>query len=470
MKTYNRILLAGSALMLFAIASCKNSPTSVNVSAPQRQVGQSITSDTLSGAIKGTLLTGKTYYFKNDIQVNAGDTLLLQNNVHLIALPPADPTQAATPGPQISVFGTFISLGAKGAENWITVPDDRKTYLGLDSGLWGGIQFDANSGDCIIKWTHIEYVGGPSGPNTAIVPNHDHRFAIWYHNVNGHVILEDSWIHGSVDDPVRVSGGHISMFRNTWEHCGSDGGDGPNIKSGVTGDIAYNLFIGNCTNGAKLSNLGGASVQTDVNIYNNTFVNCGFRTVEAGRAGSTNIEQGARGTEYNNLIVNCKTGFRLVGNPVADTAHTYYDYQYYYGQSDSIVLGFYPNYLGGIAVPKPHDVAGPTGANDPMFVNYNVNLIDFNSFHPFEPQPDNVEPPYMNLVAADASHVWNFRLKPGSPCIGKGTTTVPADAQAGGVQIPMPNNVPIGGDFGADQQGLGADMGCYQSDGSGNQH
>ena len=468
MKNYNRILLAGSTLMLFAIASCKNSPTSVNVSAPQRQVGQSITSDTLSGAVKGTLLTGKTYYFTNDVVVNAGDTLLLQNNVHLIALPPADPTNAATPSPQISVYGTFISLGSKDAPNWISVPDNRKSYAAMDTGLWGGIQCGPTAGDCIVKWTHIEYCGGPAGAASAFVTQGDHRFAIWYQNVQGHLILEDSWIHGSVDDPVRVSGGHISIYRNTFEHCGSDGGDGPNIKSGTVGDIAYNVFIGSATNGAKLSNKGGAPVQTDVNIYNNTFVNCGYRMTESGRAGSTNIEEGARGVEYNNLIVNCRTGFRLVGNPIADTAHTYYDYQYYYAQNDSIHSQFYP--IDGIQVPKPHDVAPAVGQGDPKFVNYNVNLIDFNSFNPYWPQADNAQPQYMDLVDADASHQWNFRLQSGSPCIGKGTTTVPADAAAGGVQIPMPNNVTVGGDFGADQQGLGGDLGAYESNGSGNQH
>ncbi|MEI8133440.1 MAG: hypothetical protein WCH46_00010 [bacterium] len=464
MKTLNRLVLfcmVGTAAML---ASCKDSGTTVNVSHPQKQVGAGITTDTLPATpVKGTLLAGHTYYFTKDIIVNAGDTLLMQSGVKLICLRPAN---LATPGPQLSITGTFISLGTKDAPNWITVPDAQKTYDHFvnGEGLWGGIQCAANSGDLIMKWTHVEYCGGPGEVGEPIAGSQGHRYIIWFQTPASHVILEDSWFRGAVDDPIRISGGKISVMRNTWEWGGTQGGDGLNIKSGTVGDIAYNTFIGCATNGPKLSNKGGATVQTNVNIYNNTMINCGWRRQETGRAGSTNIEEGARGTEYNNLIVNCRTGFRLVSAPAADSNHVFYDYQYYYAQDDSIRLKFYiPG--DGIQKAKPHDIAGATKANDPQFVGYDVNQFDFNSAPLQYVTPIGNQPHGMNEQGSS-----NFNLKPTSPAAGKGVTTVPADAAADGVTIPMTGIVPEGGDLGATRVGLGKDIGAYQLDGTGNVH
>ncbi|MFX5760806.1 hypothetical protein ABTE44_18935, partial [Acinetobacter baumannii] len=80
------------------------------------------------------------------------------------------------------------------------------------------------------------------------------------------------------------------------------------------------------TNGPKMSNINvlPGYPATNVNSYNNTIVNCGYRRAAAGRGGSINFEQGAGGLAYNNLIVNCKFGLRVVQNPIADTANLRY--------------------------------------------------------------------------------------------------------------------------------------------------
>src|SRR5689334_7865232 len=80
---------------------------SVNISQAQIFAGQTITTDTLSGTIKGTMISGKTYYFKSDIVINQGDTVLMQEGSKLIAL--GDGKSTAT-SPQITCNGTFISL------------------------------------------------------------------------------------------------------------------------------------------------------------------------------------------------------------------------------------------------------------------------------------------------------------------------------------------------------------------------
>ena len=110
------------------------------------------------------------------------------------------------------------------------------------------------------------------------------------------------------------------------------------MKSGTQGDIAStNLFIGIATNGSKLANTGGENPECNVNIYNNTYITDGWRCTKTGRAGSIDIESAARGVVYNNLIVNCRTGYRMLGgSTVGDTANTFADYQFYYGSTDSI--------------------------------------------------------------------------------------------------------------------------------------
>ena len=54
---------------------------------------------------------------------------------------------------------------------------------------------------------------------------------------------------------------------------------------------------------------------SNVRMYNNTIVNSGYRRSAAVRGGSINFEEGAGGMAYNNLIVNCKFGLRVVNNP-----------------------------------------------------------------------------------------------------------------------------------------------------------
>src|SRR5882757_83522 len=130
-----------------------------HISPSKISAGQAITTDTLTGTVKGTLITGKTYYFSHNIIINQGDTLLMQEGSKLIAI--GDGKSTAT-SPQITCDGTFISLGTAANNNFITVPDDQRTTANIGKGFWGGIQCGANSGDVILKWTHLEFAGGPA--------------------------------------------------------------------------------------------------------------------------------------------------------------------------------------------------------------------------------------------------------------------------------------------------------------------
>src|SRR6185369_5602697 len=87
-----------STVVATIVCAC-HKEESVTVSEAVINAGQAITGDTLSGSIKGTLVSGKTYYFRNDLTINAGDTVLMQAGSKLIAM--GDGKSTAT-SPQIT--------------------------------------------------------------------------------------------------------------------------------------------------------------------------------------------------------------------------------------------------------------------------------------------------------------------------------------------------------------------------------
>jgi len=419
----------------------------------------------LKGTIKGTMLAGKTYTIGGDVIINEGDTLKIQEGV----------TVNITGKYGIGVKGSLICIGTKDHPNRFTFPGITKTdTYGADPtkdsafvGKWIGIMGGTNCPMMIIKWTHIEFGGAAIPSSSPIRQIFANPYPIFFQNPGGLFVLEDSWIYGSVDDPFRILGGKIAVYRNTFEKSGYTGGEAMNAKAGTIGNFAYNLCIGMATNGPKLSNSGAAVgvPGSNVRMYNNTIINCGYRRAAAGRGGSINFEEGAGGMAYNNIIVNCKFGLRVVQNPIADTANLRYGYNWTYADSPSVANNIYPSMAVSVCITQamPTDIPNPStflpagwkpgdtytapssvlGINNPQFINGPI------------PMPG-------GLKLADISTVgsYNFRLRTGSPCIGKGYTAfaprndVPVDPIRGATELTPP----------------GRDMGAYQFDGTGNQH
>jgi len=460
--------------VIILISSCKKVKDTKDLSKAIVQVASPISDATcLSGAIKGTMLAGKTYTVCGDIFVNAGDTLTIQEGVHLnFGLNTASGTNAPC---GLGVQGSFFALGTKDDPIWITYPGVTKTdQLGANpntdpalQGKWTGIIGGANAKYMVLKWTHVELGGAAISAAMKTFTGGSSPYPLYFANPAGIFVLEDSWVYGSVDDPWRINGGKISVMRNTFEKCGFTGGEAMNAKAGTIGDFAYNLIVGMATNGPKLSNINVSpgNPGSNVRMYNNTIINCGYRRAAAGRGGSINFEEGAAGMAYNNLIVNCKFGLRIVQNPIADTANIRYGYNWYYADSSSVASQFIPSLSVSTAISQPQatDVPKPEtylpagwkvgdvysapnsvlGINNPQFINGPV------------PMP-------VGLKLADIAVVgsFNFALKPTSPCIGAGFTgfspraDVPVNLKYGATEITPP----------------GKDIGCYQSTGIGNQH
>jgi hypothetical protein len=470
-------LYLGAAGLLSAAVSCSKSGGN-NVSQAQRQVANAVKPGNISGTVKGTFLQDSVYYVTGDIVVNKGDTIVFQ------------------PGAKIYIMGNYnfwlhgniSSVGTKSDPVWFTVqgqqkfdnPNEDPLQDPAYKGLWGGFQGDSTTSFMIFKYTHIEFNGGIYGTaQTVGTSNGGYSPSIGANNINGILDVEDCWFYGCIDGKAAISvqGGNFNIMRNIFEKVGIVGSECIVVNSGSTGNIGFNLMMGGCSNGIKIWSKG-TTYQDSVCAYNNTIVNGGYRRYfyggagnSLGRGGSIDIEQNGKALIYNNMIVNCRVGLRIVGTGtyqgnalvVADTAHLYYGNNYEYGDSLVIANQFYPP--GLLTKPQPTDIPKPSSflpvgyalgdnydgtpvvaVGNPKFVNYSlpINLTAAGAYATLD-----------RLAYVTGS---DFHLQAGSPAIGKGNTSFTISK----------TNIPINANFGATAINLpGADIGCYQTNGSG---
>ena len=488
MKTKIFSFAAFAILSIGTFTSCKSTAEQNTISTPPVTVGAAV-SDTLSGGtVKGTMLSGKTYMIKRDLIVQAGDTLLLQPGVKL----------KISKGKLILVKGVFISLGTKALPNYIgpdkaiTKTDAMGAPAATDSayiGYWTGLNCEPTCTLLDLKWTHLEYMGGSFGATlfpTGEVAGGGSK-GILFQNPTGDFIMEDSWMYGSIDDAVRIACGRIHIMRNTYEKCGATGGDCLNAKNGAVGDMAYNLFLGTATNGTKASNKGTGNQQTNINMYNNTYISGGYRQkAPTGRGGSINYEEGAKGKAFNNLMVNCRTGVRIHNNPAADVANMSYGYNYSYGDSIRVMNNVYP--VGSSATSGTTAITVPQATDIPAY----TALLSNPNFQQAFLYATTATGVYTNMVGTydgtayvkvgdpkfigftlpmtgalsnlSALSTYNFRLQSTSPAINKGTADASKIAPIKAVLVTNANFKP------SEVTLPGVDMGCFQSNGTGNQH
>lgn len=343
----------------------------------------------------------------------------------------------------LEVFGSLYILGEENARVTLTASDaliNSSKNQGIGQ-LWGGVIGTVTAGDLVIRYTDILHPGGAARQENAMaqpatggggeLSAGDASYGIYFVREDGKrqdgiFVLQHSSLSFTPDDGIRVNGGKTLATYNTFQVIGGTGGDTFNIKAGVTGDFAFNLFYNLATNGLKTADTGpGVRGNAHTNFYNNTFLNSGYRRAEPGRGACLNYESNGFGDVYNNLIVNCRFGLRLVaGEDEPNVDKLNYGHNYYYGAVQTIVDEFYPttatSSVGLIGndprTPKPTtDVAGAPGANDPMFVNYDPSGFTFSGNSSISTDPLRLN---INPIPSGA----NFRLKPGSPALTGGKT------------------------------------------------
>jgi hypothetical protein len=367
-------LLVAVVLSLGFLASCSKD----EVVTPVAQPSNPITNTTVSGNVKGTMLTGKTYTITGDVYVKTGDTLYVQEGV----------TVNVTNNAAFYIHGALLSCGTSAKPIYFTSP----TAVG---GSWGGFQCDSAT-VVTIKWTHIDYTGGPNAAG-------DPRKTL-YVNAPIKVTVEDSWVKKGLDDGFRLEGGcMISLLRNTIESQGSTDGEAINVKNGATGIIAYNVVWSTAGSAIKVeTNKTVLFPQTNVKVYNNTVACNGFRRGAAEPGRGILFDKYATGEIYNNMIVNNYEGLEIA--PAADTVHIKYGNNYFFTTVDSTRVYFYP--AGSFGKKQSTDIVSTSTTNqNPLFTNLDANVVA-------------------------ASNVNDFHLKSGSPALNKGFTTYNKDIGA----------------------------------------
>jgi hypothetical protein len=367
-----------------------------------------------AGDVFGIWEKGTTIIAEGSLNIPEDKTLTIEEGVTVIF--DGDGLQGS---PELTVRGKLYSYGTEEHPVVFTIPEAKRIKENIFKGLWGGIQALPTATEVALIYTHIEYAGAIAGVgnpsvDAGIYADGAPRYGFLFSNTNGKLVMQHSRIAYTNDDGMRVIGGTILITNNEYILTGKNGGESLNIKSSVTGDVAYNISWRAATNAYKWSNKSGANPtpQTDVNVYNNTAIECGWRQTKTGRGGSLNIEELGRGQVYNNLNVNCKFGVRVVGS--ADIANISLGYSQYYSTEQIMVDEYYPS--AGVIVSgdkeTDKDMKGGLKELDPKFANYDVSSFTSAIGMAVTDAPDYLT----NNLQAD------FKLKADAPGLAKGKT------------------------------------------------
>ena len=414
MKKINCLLFIVS-LLTFSVISCKKDTTTPT---PKVVTPFKGLSHNLKGEIKGVMKQDTTYYMTDNITVKKGDTLTIQPGV----------TVKANGNYSFNVSGNFICVGTDAKPITLTTSFGSPV---LGFGYWGGIQADSACLNFQVKFTHINWTGGPAADlSTQACIDVEGTQA---HDYGAKIIIEDNWFFGSVDDGIHLAGQiHASVKRNVLQHLGGPDGESMNIKKGVMGDIAYNYIWAAANNGIKLET-GSALPQTAMNIFNNTLVNCGWRKVGEFTNGIL-IDKNTVANIYNNILVGCRNGINITSK--ADYTNCTEGNNLVYAINDSLAV----NEFSGKIKASATDITG-AGITKCSTV-----------FTKYDPTVDISDPIFSDINVPS--------LAAGSPAKGKGATALVGSSKLSTYYIIS----------GATNDVLNADLGAYPSAGNGNKH
>jgi hypothetical protein len=358
------------------------------------------------GEVSGVWTKNSVHEIKGDIVIPEGQSLTIEEGVTVL--------MDVTAKPEIVVKGNLYSLGTVTNPVKFTVSDAYRTTENKFGKLWGGILAGPTCAELVLDYTILEYGGATTSDASTSVKMGLYKAvagenlpALWFSNVNGKLIVQNSIIRNFQEDCTYIEGGKVIFANNVFYTTGVSGGEAMNFKSGCLADLAYNLVYSTNTNAFKLSNTGDRTPQAYVVAYNNTMVNTGWRRPTA-KGGSVWIEATVRAEMYNNLFANTRFGIKRDPKKPEDSRSKYSN-NWYYGFDQTTVNQFQPGKNDVVA--GVNDVISKTaGDNDPKFVNYPLNTAVLN---------------------ADFNTSWDFHLQGNSPALTKGITTFTRNHKAG---------------------------------------
>lgn len=408
-------MLAMAAVAMFS-TSCENdniNPYDYNTNGGGNQENQGST-DVFKTALaeypKGALVWTKDTTLEESVEIPVGTSLYIEPGVTVTCK-----SEVQVPV-EIVVLGNLYCMGT--AEKPVTITSDTKKPAD-----WGGIICGYNSEEVVLNHVDIAYAGATPTESSASFQNKLFKTTIdggvpafHFCNVNGKFVMVNCFFHDNYNDQTYFTGGKGVIVGNVFADSGNaaDGGEAINVKSGCKLDVANNLIYNACTNALKLSNAGNSETVplTDMTVYNNTIVNCGWRRSKNKKGGSIWVEKAARPVMVNNLIYDSRFGLKQPKQDGADMDNSRMTPNYYFASTETGVEQMAKNASLGIWYDT--DVhSSVAGEGDPLFRNFsqtpkiNINCeVD----DPMEGAP----------LAYDKS--WNFSLLSGSPALVGGVT------------------------------------------------
>ncbi|MDR1682974.1 MAG: hypothetical protein LBS25_06270 [Candidatus Symbiothrix sp.] len=370
-------------------------------------------------AVSGVWKKNTTVNVSGQIYVPQGQSLTIEEGVEVIIN--ADAQDNNNTKIEFIVEGNLYCFGTAGAPILFTVPAkfrDKKT----DGRHWGGIIGSSTCVEILLDHVLVEYTGAITTTASPSVTKGlfkagggEGMVAFNTNNPKGKYVITNSTFRYTGEDAIYVQGGECIFTNNLFYAVGNEGGEAINVKAGCKVDAAFNVMYSPNTNAFKLSNsgVGGERFQAQINAYNNTIINAGWRRDPGKPKGGSVWAEGGLVNIFNNLIVNCMFGAKAPnfgkGGEEGVVLESVIDYNFYAsGTAESEVpqhrengtLSAFDGFKSGVkdVVYGVHDLRGDAkGANDPKFVSF-----------PFASNP---------LLDFNYNESWNLHLQAGSPAL-----------------------------------------------------
>ncbi len=317
---------------------------------------------------------------------------------------------------EIVVLGNLYCMGT--AEKPVTFTSDTKKPAD-----WGGIICGYNSEEVVLNHVDVAYAGATPTESSASFQNKLFKTTIdggvpafHFCNVNGKFVMADCFFHDNYNDQTYFTGGQGIIVGNIFADSGNaaDGGEAINVKSGCKLDIANNIIYNACTNAFKLSNAGNSELipLTQMTVYNNTMVNCGWRRSKNKKGGSIWLEKAIAPTFVNNLVYDCRFGMKQPKQDGADLANSRVVPNYYFASTETGVKQMAKD--ASLGIWNDDDIkSNVAGQLNPLFKSFRQSdKMNINC------EVDEVE--QGAPLAFDKS--WDFNYQADSPALSGGVT------------------------------------------------
>ena len=358
----------------------------------------------------GSLVWSKDTTLSESVEIPVGTSLYIEPGVTVTCK-----SEVQVPV-EIVVLGNLYCMGT--AEKPVTFTSDTKKPAD-----WGGIICGYNSEEVVLNHVEVAYACATPTESSASFQNKLFKTTIdggvpafHFCNVNGKFVMANCFFHDNYNDQTYFTGGNGVIINNIFADSGNaaDGGEAINVKAGCKLDVANNIIYNACTNAFKLSNAGNSETipLTEMTVYNNIVVDCGWRRAKNKKGGSVWVEKAAKPIFVNNLIYDSRFGLKQPKQDGADMEHSRLTPNYYFASTDKGVEQMAKG--ASLSIWYDTDIkSSVAGQLNPLFKNFKQS----------DKMNINCEIDLQEKGAPLAfDNTWNFEYQDNSPALSGGVT------------------------------------------------